>query len=175
MSKRTGIDEQKEALTFRQKIECKNCRFFVRVSGEGAQTHLRGFCLKGMNNGEFGLYLSASYASECPSFVFNEENAKITEFENNLNGIKDKYFRKGERDARKMLKNNPDMKLKYNPFQSMLMGNSLGWERFVSDHRDDIIKLSDMAQLKHRDYWTLLNFVQTKMFQFVTAHVNREE
>lgn len=175
MSRRTGMDEEKDVITFKDKIHCKNCRFFTRVSEKGNQTQLRGFCLKGMNEGSFDLYLSASYASDCPSFFYNEENARITDVENQLNQIKDQYFREGERDAKRILRKQPELKMKHNPFQTMFMGHQIGWERFVADKHDALAKLSDMAHLTKRNYSTLLNFIQTKTFQFVIAHTKRDE
>jgi hypothetical protein len=168
---RFALDEKKDALQFKNKLECKNCAFFCRVNEVGAKTHLRGFCMRGMNEGDYDLYLGSSYSTECPSFTFSSAANKITEFENHLNEIKWKYMEDDEKQAKRMInyekrrgrwKNHP-----MGFFAEIFLGDEIGWEKFKKDYFDSMVALSKMAQIDERDYNVLLKFINTSVIAWV--------
>ena len=69
---------------YEEERSCRNCKFFIRVKGDDNDIKQRGFCILGMHQGDFSLYLSSTYARRCTSFVFDKEKAHIAKLEEQL-------------------------------------------------------------------------------------------
>lgn len=75
---RTSFTEDFPASTVRPGTrDCRECKFFVRVQEQNHNIGLRGFCSMGQNDGDYDLYVSSSYAGECPSYLLSKKAAEV--------------------------------------------------------------------------------------------------
>lgn len=65
---------------------CRGCAHFMRVNFDNVYnvTNRQGFCILGMLEGDWSLYVSCSISTRCAGFVFSAENTKIHEAERQL-------------------------------------------------------------------------------------------
>lgn len=80
---------------------CRACHHFHRVNHDGMKnvSCRQGFCMLGMLEGNYSLYISSSQSKECEGFLFDERNFQISKAEDELGeGLKE--FQNSVRDKR---------------------------------------------------------------------------
>ena len=165
---------------------CRACHHFHRVNFDGVKnvSNRQGFCILGMLEGDYTLFISSSLSKECTGFLFSERNFQISKAEDELKGDL-KEFQNSVKDRRtrnyQLLK--PLLKQHEAFFQACQ--KSPGMANFLADqkiqilaaelfrdlHKDKFLEVYKMVQLKKADYRKFLAQVSVEIHdRFCDCH-----
>lgn len=153
---------------------CRDCHHFYRVNFEGVKNvgNRKGFCILGMLEGDYTLFVSSNQSKECEGFLLNVKNSQITKAEKELNeGIKE--FQNSVHDKRTrnykllepLLKKHESFFLacQKSPGSSHFLANQktkvLAAEMYRDLNKDRFFEVYNMVNLKNADYRKFLALV----------------
>ena len=60
---------------------CRSCKWFLRIGDDRDDVKPRGFCLLGMDEGDFSLYVDSTRVRDCPFYEEDETSRGVYEAE----------------------------------------------------------------------------------------------
>lgn len=161
---------QEDDFGFRETIDrsCRNCVNYKRVQHhEGCYKHaLRGFCILGMGEHNYSLYMSASMASDCTAFLFDKLHNLMTTKENKLGEKFSAFLRKEEppmaREADKVLGTKP--RTWVNNFVEI---RHVLAEEFRRAHIEELIEINRLFDISWKDYVQLADSITDFARKFI--------
>lgn len=153
--------------------DCRVCKHFIRVYEESSKDNIRkrGFCTYGCGEADFSLYISASYAKECPFFQPDEKAMKIVELEKHLMsewGKKREKYWDGRTKVGKLIRERYLEKYKKTPLGQLKAEKEvLGelYQEFLKEHESEMEFLKNACKMTLDEYKTFISsMVRKAMF-----------
>ena len=155
-----------------RKRSCRMCKHFCRIKEDGdfRKIRRRGFCVLGKLEGDFSLYVSSSYAMDCPAFVLDDYNYETTMMEFELAEKWNEFRMKIEdgrtreaRELKKVIRAMADYLKLENAVREGIAGiqayrkaMALAYDHFVERHRNEFGRLWKRRAVNVKDYRNVL-------------------
>lgn len=148
---------------------CRVCKWFIRVDEGGKiPDRFRGFCIFGQNSMDYGLYISSSIANECESFLFDENNAKITALEHLIGDLEMKEIYKDKTEVFTKA-----IKEKWNIYE-YLHKQAVLKQQFKLKYFHFYRKLQNLCQMKYREYQHLADNIKKNVMDYLATFFLKE-
>lgn len=165
---------------------CRACHHFHRVNFEGVKnvSVRQGFCILGMLEGDYSLFVSSSQSKECEGFLFSERNSQISKAEDELkeglkefqNSVQDKRTRnykllepllKKHESFFKACQNSPGMA----HHLATIKINVIAAEMYRDLNKDKFLEVYNMVSLRKTEYRKFLAQVAVEIHdRFCDCH-----
>ena len=156
---------------------CRNCANFIRVQGgkdgKPSTNSLRGFCILGQGESDFGLYVSSTICGDCTGFMFDQTHALLTEEEQKISKQFYDFCRKeGPKIRREINKANRAIEKKTTMrwFFNWMEENDKLDERFRQEHLDELIAFRNKFELSWNDYLQFVDLIANFGKQYLDSH-----
>jgi hypothetical protein len=156
---------------------CRNCENYVRIEsghdGKPSVNALRGFCVLGQGESDFGLYISSSKSGDCEGFMFSQSHVLLTEEEQRIA----KDFWNFTKQNRKKVRREIDKadhairkKTKMMWFSDWMEEDAELNRQFIILHMDGLVAFRKKFELSWKDYMQLVDLVANFCKQYVAKH-----
>jgi len=138
----------------------------------------RGFCVLGMLEGTYNLYLSSSQAATCPAYLLDDYANETLRLETELNhawrDLTDRMWDKRKKLPKRLIKAIPDLSdmmsnamennrclMEYVENERELM--RMVWRWFTAEHKERFQAIRKRKMIEITRYWQTISMIQTAL------------
>jgi hypothetical protein len=150
---------------------------YIRVEsgkdGKPSANALRGFCLLGQGESDFGLYISNTKSNDCEGFLFNQDHALLTEEEQKISKqYWDFCHKQRPRVRREIARANKAIHQKTGMrwFLDWIEENDKLNQQFIMDHLEELIAFRKKFELSWKNYLQFVDLIANFGKQYLDSH-----
>lgn len=151
---------------------CRNCENYVRVqdnrNADLPSTNVRrGFCLLGLAEGNFSLYISRSGCHDCQGFMFSKVKALVTEEENKISQLYWDFEKKEGKQIETILRATNKKMAKNDWLFCWIDARAETNKQFRIKNLDMLIEFQKKFDLSYKDYLQFIDLIANFGKQYI--------